>query len=61
MQQIINGIANLPNILKEVGCKKLFLVIDSSYPFLNIKDAIEALPVKERVLCTNKYVTALNC
>lgn len=49
-QQIINGIANLPTILKEVGCKKLFLVVDSSYPFLNIKDAIEALPVKKRVM-----------
>lgn len=49
MQKIINGKANLPAILKEVGCKKLFLVIDSSYPFLNIKDAIEALPVEEKV------------
>lgn len=49
MQQIINGIANLPDILKEVGCKKLFLVIDSSYPFLNIKDTIEALPVEGKV------------
>ena len=49
MQKIINGIANLPVILKEVGCKKLFLVIDSSYPFLNIKDEIEALPVEEKV------------
>ena len=49
MQKIINGIANLPAILKEVGCKKLFLVIDSSYSFLNIKDAIEALPVWEMV------------
>lgn len=49
MQKIINGIAQLPAILKEVGCEKLFLVVDSSYPFLNIKDAIEALPVKERV------------
>lgn len=49
MQQIINGIAKLPDILHEVGCRKLFLVIDSSYPFLNIKDAIEALPVKEKV------------
>ena len=48
-QKIINGIATLPDILKEVGCKKLFLVIDSSYPFLNIKDAIEALPVEEKV------------
>lgn len=49
MQKIINGITNLPAILKEVGCKKLFLVIDSSYPFLKIKDAIEALPVEEKV------------
>ena len=49
MQKIINGIAQLPAILKEVGCEKLFLVVDSSYPFLNIKDAIETLPVKERV------------
>ena len=49
MQKIINGIAILPELLKEVGCKKLFLVIDSSYPFLNIKDAIEALPVEEKV------------
>ena len=49
-QKIINGIAQLPAILKEVGCEKLFLVVDSSYPFLNIKDAIDALPVKERVM-----------
>ena len=49
MQKIINGIALLPDILKGVGCKKLFLVIDSSYPFLNIKDAIEALPVEEKL------------
>ena len=27
----------------------MFLVIDSSYPFLNIKDDIEALPVEENV------------
>ncbi len=50
MQKIINGIAQLPAILKEVGCEKLFLVVDSSYPFLNIKDAIEALPMKEKVM-----------
>lgn len=50
MQKIINGIAQLPAILKEVGCEKIFLVVDSSYPFLNIKDAIEVLPVKERVI-----------
>lgn len=47
--QIINGIANLPDILKEVDCKKLFLVIDSSYPFLNIKDEIDSLSVEEKV------------
>ena len=50
MQKIINGIAQLPDILQEVGCEKLFLVVDSSYPFLNIKDAIEVLPVKERAV-----------
>ena len=49
MQQIINGIDKLSGILQEVGCRKLFLVIDSSYPFLNIKDAIEALAVEEKV------------
>ena len=37
-------------MLKEVGCEKLFMVVDSSYPFLNIRDAIEALSVKERVM-----------
>lgn len=49
MQQIINGIAKLPEILKSVNCRKLFLVVDSSYPFLNIKDMIEALPIDEKV------------
>lgn len=49
MQNIIKGIDHLPCILQEIGCKKLFLVIDSSYPFLNIKDTIEALPVSEKV------------
>ena len=49
MHQIIYGINNLPDILKENGCKKLFLVIDSSYPFLNIKNAIEALEIEGKV------------
>lgn len=49
MQKIINGITNLPDILRKLGCKKLFLVIDSSYPYLNIKDTIEALTVEEKV------------
>lgn len=47
MQQIIKGIDKLPQILKDVNCKKLFLVVDSSFPFLNIKDAIEALDVEK--------------
>ena len=47
MQKIVNGIDSLPGILREVDCKNLFLVVDSSYPFLNIKDAIEALPVEK--------------
>jgi alcohol dehydrogenase class IV len=41
MQKIINGIANLPEKLKAVDCKKVFLVVDSSFPFLNIKDDVE--------------------
>lgn len=49
-QRIINGIAQLPAIIKAVGCERLFLVVDSSYPFLNIRDAIETLPVKEKVM-----------
>lgn len=53
MQKIVNGIERLSEILKELGCKRLFLVVDSSYPFLNIKDAIEALPVMEMVTFSN--------
>lgn len=47
MQKIITGISCLPEILKEINSKKCFLVVDSSYPFLNIKDAIEALEVEK--------------
>ena len=46
-QNIIQGIDKLPQILKEINSKKLFLVVDSSYPFLNIKDAIETLEVEK--------------
>ena len=49
-QKIVSGIDKLPRILQEVGCRKLFLVIDNSYPFLNIKDAIDDLPVEEKVM-----------
>lgn len=52
MQKIINGINHLSGILQEVGCQKLFLVIDSSFSFLNIKikDAIESLLVEEKII-----------
>ena len=43
MQKIVHGIAALPQVLRDSGCRKLFLVIDASYPFLNIKNDIEAL------------------
>lgn len=48
-QKILQGIDKLSGILNVAGCRKLFLVIDSSYPFLNIKDAVESLPVAEKV------------
>ena len=39
MQRIINGIEHLQETL--VGATKVFVVSDSSFPFLNIKDDIE--------------------
>lgn len=42
-QKIVHGIDTLPQILKAVNCKKLFLVVDSSYPYLNIKNNIDEL------------------
>ncbi len=50
MQKIIEGIASLPAALKEIGIRKLFFVTDSSYPFLCIKETIEALDVSEKVM-----------
>ena len=50
MQKIINGISHLPTILAEVRCKRLFMVVDTSYPFLNIKGVLESIPVDEKVM-----------
>ena len=47
MQKIISGVTTLPQILEKVNCKRLFLVVDSSYPFLNIKDTVEELSVEK--------------
>lgn len=49
MQTIIHGISQLPDILKKIGSRKLFLVTDASFPFLNIKDFIASLPGMEQV------------
>lgn len=40
-QTILNGISHLAEVLKD--SKKVFLVCDSSYPFLNIKEDIESI------------------
>lgn len=45
MQRIIQGIDKLPHILKEINCKKLFLVVDVSFSCLNIKEQINSLQV----------------
>lgn len=45
MQTILKGIESLPGMVRELDCHKPLLVIDASYPFLNIKDAVEALDV----------------
>ena len=45
MQKIIQGIDRLQELVTTIGCRKLFMVIDSSYPFLNIKDKIEGIKV----------------
>lgn len=52
MAQIISGadsVKQIAGILRRLGCKKLLLVCDSSYPFLPIKESIDALPVKRIV------------
>ncbi len=42
-QKILNGISHLSEALE--GSTKIFLVCDSSYPFLNIKDDIEHMDI----------------
>ena len=45
MQKVIEGIDKLQEILETIRCRKLFMVTDSSYPFLNIKERIEQTDV----------------
>ena len=53
MQKIIEGIDKLQEILETIDCRKLFMVIDSSYPFLNIKDQIEQAAVTK--VCFSEF------
>lgn len=48
-QKIVQGIDKLSQILREFHSKKMFLVVDSSFPFLNIKNTIEALEIEKVV------------
>ena len=48
-QNIVLGINNLPQILQEFNVWKIFLVVDSSFPFLNIKERIEKLKIQKVV------------
>lgn len=43
MQQIIQGIEHLPEAIKQLHCHHFMLVCDAYYPFLAIKEQIEAL------------------
>ena len=42
MQRIIFGIDNLKNVIGTLKVKKVLLVADSSFGFLNIRDSIES-------------------
>lgn len=42
-QRILTGIDTLGPVLKVIGAGRLLLVADSSFPFLNIRDRVEAV------------------
>lgn len=46
-QEIIHNINKLPKILEELNRKKLFLVVGSSFQYLNIKDTITAIEIEK--------------
>lgn len=51
-QKIICGagaVGQIPDILRRIGCKKILLVCDSSYPFLGIRENIDSLPYQKAV------------
>lgn len=44
-QEIIEGIDNLPQIIDNLDCKNIFLVVGSSFSLLNIKEYVDNLNV----------------
>ena len=48
-QTFIEGIEGLEPLLKKLGINKVFLVCDSSFQFLNIKETIENIPIEKVV------------
>jgi alcohol dehydrogenase class IV len=47
MQEIVQGIEHLPEIMARTGKRKILLVTDASFPFLSIKEEVEALAVEK--------------
>ena len=47
MQEIVQGIGHLPEIMARTGKRKILLVTDASFPFLSIKEEVEALAVEK--------------
>ena len=74
MQHILNGINELPILLDNSDFKKIMLVVDSSFHFLNIKSQIEAIcipktmfsdftpnPLQEQVDCGTTLFLEESC
>jgi len=51
MNNISHGIDTLPKIFGEIKSAGVFIVTDSSYPFLNIREKIESLPINKTFFC----------
>lgn len=45
MHRVFEGIDKLSYIIKELDCKKLMFVIDTSFPFLNIREELESINI----------------
>ena len=44
-QTIIHGIEHLDEAVARLGCKEIMLVVDASFPYLNIRQEVEAMKV----------------